>query len=333
MKSFQYGALSAIGMAIASMSLLSGAATAEIFNLNMTGAQEVPGPGDPDGVGLGTLTIDNVTNQISWAFTYQNINAPTLMHIHTGAAGVSGGVLINLGVATSGGAGTLVSQTTASDANVNTVLANPPGFYVNIHNGAFPAGAIRGQLIPVPATEFTVILLGENEFPGPGDPDGMATGVLIVNPGNNTVSWNFTYENIADPTGFHIHTGADGVAGPVFVNLGVATSGGPGTLIGSVSGLTNATIAAILADPAGHYLNIHNAEFPAGAIREQLVAPKAPKCIGDLNHDMIVDGADLGDLLSMWGTADKHADLTGDGVVDGADLGELLANWGECPTE
>jgi len=320
-------------MAVASMSLLTGAASAEVFNLNMTGAQEVPGPGDPDGLGVGTLTIDNVTNQIKWAFTYQNIASPTLMHIHTGALGVGGGVLINLGVATTGGAGTLVNQTIASDANVNTVLANPPGFYVNIHNGAFPSGAVRGQLMPVPATEFTVTLQGDNEVPGLGDPDGMATGVLTVNPGNNTISWNFTYESIDAPTLFHIHTGAAGVSGPVFVGLGVATSGGPGTLIGSVSGLTNGVIATILANPTGHYLNLHTAEFPGGAVREQLIAPAAPECVGDLNHDMIVDGADLGDLLSLWGSADEHADLNGDGVVDGADLGELLANWGECPTK
>jgi hypothetical protein len=40
-----------------------------------------------------------------------------------------------------------------------------------------------------------------------------------------------------------------------------------------------------------------------------------------------VNGADLGALLSAWGTAGGSADLTGNGVVDGADLGILLGNW------
>jgi len=47
----------------------------------------------------------------------------------------------------------------------------------------------------------------------------------------------------------------------------------------------------------------------------------------DLNGDGVVDGADLGILLSLWGTNDPLADLNGDGVVDGADLGILLSAW------
>jgi len=55
----------------------------------------------------------------------------------------------------------------------------------------------------------------------------------------------------------------------------------------------------------------------------------APATIpGDLNGDGVVDGADLGALLTLWGTADPSADLNGDGIVDGADLGILLSNWG-----
>lgn len=59
-----------------------------------------------------------------------------------------------------------------------------------------------------------------------------------------------------------------------------------------------------------------------------------PSCIADLNGDGSVDGADLGILLSAWGTCTDPccpSDLTGDGQVDGADLGILLASWGDCP--
>ncbi len=48
---------------------------------------------------------------------------------------------------------------------------------------------------------------------------------------------------------------------------------------------------------------------------------------GDLTGDCVVDGADLGELLALWGTNDPAADLNGDGEVDGADLGELLSLW------
>ena len=49
---------------------------------------------------------------------------------------------------------------------------------------------------------------------------------------------------------------------------------------------------------------------------------------GDLNGDGVVNGADLGVLLSLWGSAGGPGDLNGDGIVNGADLGVLLANWG-----
>ena len=47
----------------------------------------------------------------------------------------------------------------------------------------------------------------------------------------------------------------------------------------------------------------------------------------DLNGDGVVNGADLGMLLSAWGTSGP-GDLDGNGTVDGADLGLMLASWG-----
>ena len=55
-------------------------------------------------------------------------------------------------------------------------------------------------------------------------------------------------------------------------------------------------------------------------------------CIGDIYENHIVDGGDLGILLSEWGvvTPTTNSDLNRDGFVNGADLGILLANWGPC---
>jgi hypothetical protein len=56
-------------------------------------------------------------------------------------------------------------------------------------------------------------------------------------------------------------------------------------------------------------------------------------CIGDLNDDRFVNGADLGVLLNAWGpcVANCQPDLNSDGVVDGSDLGVLLSAWAPCP--
>jgi hypothetical protein len=53
-------------------------------------------------------------------------------------------------------------------------------------------------------------------------------------------------------------------------------------------------------------------------------------CRADFNGDGFVDGADLGLLLSGWGTGDPCYDLNNDGTVNGGDLGLLLAAWGPC---
>ncbi len=56
-------------------------------------------------------------------------------------------------------------------------------------------------------------------------------------------------------------------------------------------------------------------------------------CAGDIECDGLVDGVDLGIMLSRWGPAAKGdvADINLDGAVDGVDLGLLLATWGVCP--
>ncbi|MBL9141804.1 MAG: hypothetical protein JNK53_08055, partial [Phycisphaerae bacterium] len=58
--------------------------------------------------------------------------------------------------------------------------------------------------------------------------------------------------------------------------------------------------------------------------------PELSDCDADFNGDRIVNGADLGLLLTAWNTNGVY-DLNNDNVVNGADLGLLLANWGTCP--
>jgi Regulator of chromosome condensation (RCC1) repeat len=65
------------------------------------------------------------------------------------------------------------------------------------------------------------------------------------------------------------------------------------------------------------------------------VAIVNPPCTGDIFQDGLVNGADLGALLSYWGPvtsapASALCDLDHDGIVGGGDLGILLANWGPC---
>jgi len=117
------------------------AAFAQSFGAIMTGAAEVPGPGDPDGSGIAVITVSGTT--INYSLLVQGIGTATAAHIHRGAAGVAGPVVVELN------AGTLANGSVSgvSQALINEILANPSGFYVNVHNAEFPNGAIRGQLV------------------------------------------------------------------------------------------------------------------------------------------------------------------------------------------
>ena len=119
------------------------------YSVVMTGALEaLPNVGDPDGLATGTITLDNTTGAISWNISYSNLDPLTGFHIHGpgGSPGNNAAVLVSLGTATTGGAGTLINSTATTTANVNSIFANPTDFYVNIHTTAFLNGAVRGQL-------------------------------------------------------------------------------------------------------------------------------------------------------------------------------------------
>jgi formylglycine-generating enzyme required for sulfatase activity len=69
---------------------------------------------------------------------------------------------------------------------------------------------------------------------------------------------------------------------------------------------------------------------PAVALCLLALPAMAQSCLGDLNADRTVTGADLGILLGQWGQTGS-GDLDGNGIVGGADLGLLLGVWGACP--
>ena len=103
-------------------------------------------------------------------------------------------------------------------------------------------------------------------MPGPGDPDGSGTARLRLNQDEEEICYELTASDIEPATAAHIHVAPAGVAGPVVVPLAAPTSG-------SSSGCAAADaelIKAIRQNPAEYYVNVHNAPFPAGAIRGQL---------------------------------------------------------------
>ena len=113
---------------------------------------------------------------------------------------------------------------------------------------------------------ISTTLTGAAEVPGPGDADGAGTFKMTLNPGQTQICYELEVSNIGTPTAAHIHTGAVDVAGPVLVALKTPADGP----VKECVELDKEKIKLIIKTLADYYVNVHNAEFPAGAVRGQL---------------------------------------------------------------
>ncbi len=111
-----------------------------------------------------------------------------------------------------------------------------------------------------------------------GDPNGRGEAYVFGIDGDpTTLCYVLTVDKIAPATAAHIHEGPAGANGPVVANLAAPadgnaadclTEGEAGKFVG------DQTVAEILENPEDYYVNVHNAEYPGGAIRGQLAPQK-----------------------------------------------------------
>ena len=116
------------------------------FSTSLNGAEEIPGPGDPNGRGSATLDVYNA-GLVCYTLKTQAIEAPMAAHIHFGDAGTAGPVVVDLRIDMATSRGNRLSYcANADEAVAAAIRLNPADYYVNVHNATYPAGAIRGQL-------------------------------------------------------------------------------------------------------------------------------------------------------------------------------------------
>jgi hypothetical protein len=113
---------------------------------------------------------------------------------------------------------------------------------------------------------ITVTMTGAAEVPGPGDPDGAGTATITLNPGKGEVCYEISVNQIAAATAAHLHSGAVDKAGPPVLTLEAPVGGSSK----ECATLERDKIMDIIRNPVMYYLNVHNAEFPDGAVRGQL---------------------------------------------------------------
>lgn len=130
-----------------------------------------------------------------------------------------------------------------------------------IATAALASGGVDGGVRRLNAT-----LTGAAEVPGPGDMDGAGKAIIELKPGQNRLCYKLKVSNIASATMAHIHVGSAGVAGPIAVTLIAPADGSSAGCADLAEPLTK----ALLKTPGNYYVNVHNAEFPGGAVRGQL---------------------------------------------------------------
>ena len=116
------------------------------LDATLTGAAEVPGPGDPDATGHAQVTLNLGQGEVCYEIQVANLLLPAAAaHIHVSSATVAGPVVI--GLAAPDATGHAEGCITGVDRDlVKAIIQNPANYYVNVHTSQYPAGAVRGQL-------------------------------------------------------------------------------------------------------------------------------------------------------------------------------------------
>jgi len=144
--------------AAAATVVLCSSANAWTFNDALTGSQEVPPNGSP-ATGTASGTYNEVTNVLTIMVNASGFTGNlTAGHIHRGAIGVNGPVIIPLTNMAGGTVWHSHQQFTLTAAQEADLLAGL--HYVNLHTTAFPGGEVRGQLRLVPEPASMLALAG-----------------------------------------------------------------------------------------------------------------------------------------------------------------------------
>jgi hypothetical protein len=133
----------ATAVVLATVIVPSGAAVAQVpqHSVTLTGAKEAPGPGDSNGRGQFSWSLDGT--RLCYLLSAKGIGPAAAAHIHRGAVGVAGPVRVELLPPAPRASATCVTIATGL---ATALREHPRRFYVNVHTAAFPNGAIRAQL-------------------------------------------------------------------------------------------------------------------------------------------------------------------------------------------
>lgn len=148
-------------------------------------------------------------------------------------------------------------STDATDSDAATDATAAPGGSTSTADDGAEGGIV-----------LTAELTGAAEKPDPGDPDGTGKASVTIKTSTNELCFELSVDKIAEANAAHIHRGDAQTAGPIVVELTAPAAGSSSGCSAVQAELAN----EIAETPGGFYVNVHNPEFPKGAVRGQLAA-------------------------------------------------------------
>jgi hypothetical protein len=278
-------------IALAVLSLLAAAQAAHPKNYGaiLTGSSQVP-PLVSTASGFATLVHDSALGVVSWFLNIDNPDGLGIFgvagaHIHCGAAGANGGVVVALVAAGAVTDNTTIVSGTFNDTDIivptcgATVLDliasfEQGGAYVNIHSTENSGGEIRGQVSN--NVLFWPFLTGDNEAP-PLETDVSGRVFLAVNPLTTAIQYEFDIQANPDVVdvfggpGAHIHCAPAGLNGAVVVPLSPAGAINEFAFTADdiIDDSCGSTIPELVSSMllGNAYVNVHSTENPSGEVR------------------------------------------------------------------
>lgn len=245
-------------------------ATSTRFTGVLEGSQQVP-PVVTAATGTVVAFLHEPENRLVYVVESTGLVNVIAAHVHVGAAGVNGGIIVPL-VGSNGSYCGVSDRLTAADV---TAL-HADGMYVNIHTNSNPGGEIRAQLLRDRGDHFAAAMSGAQEVP-PVPTNGTGNACLTIDAGG-TITVTGGFANLTGAVSMaHVHIGAPGVSGGIVFPLTV--TGGPNS--GTLAGSFNPSPTNLMDLRAGNwYVNVHSSTAPGGEIRGQLEPAELPTTYG-----------------------------------------------------
>jgi len=246
------------------------------------GSAEVP-PANADAAGTVAVTVDPSAMTLVAHVNTVNASDATAAHLHEAYAGISGPVAIPLAQDA-----TELSRWSADVTLTADQLAafRAGRLYANVHTPDFPAGEIRGQVVPPPVEVLFTLLSGAEEVP-PVATAGTALAATTVDreTGAMTVHVRTTGIDSLSLTASHVHSAYAGINGGVTV--GLTQDAGDATHFSvTEAALDDAGLADYL--EGRFYVNVHTTANPGGEIRGQLAPREIRVLLSDMDGDQVV---------------------------------------------